>query len=308
MSSSVEKFLGKLGLSDLAEISRREQQLLYDGEHAVESPFDVFIRNTTQKENTAQTLAAMMLRQEGSKQLEVLDIGTGEGIFHIKLVKHLHALGLQTPVRFHLLDPKAHYAVRLRGVATSLSEQYPSYKANVILSSWEDFMPENYEVKSFDRIVCSHTIYHFKREEFQHQFSKMTETLSPSGKLYVVARCRDEVYEFINNFYTVTTGRPFIDVTIEDAMPALQAVAREKALTLREVSSHAEVVLPFQTNPEDAQTIVGFFLRAPWKDISDTVREQIMSRFNHKDSKLHQMDCIVELSHGPGEAKGFDSH
>ena len=185
----------------------------------------------------------------------------------------------------------------MKGIARAFEERYPeSYRSTFIHSKWEDFNPERYGITQFDIVFCSHTIYHLDPKEFLIQFNRMVNLLKPNGRLFIVARrSGDDAYRFMLTYYEAATGKNFNEITIETAYYPLDVISRRYGLRLQQELSEAWVDLPFRTNPADAQTIVGFFLRRSWAKIPVDVRESIMVNYGQQDARLNQTDGIIVL-------------
>jgi hypothetical protein len=276
---------------------QKELRGLYGGlRFEGESSFDVFLRYSNQKEILASRIVEIINQHFAKQTIHIFDIGVGEGTFHAKLVKFLMQNGNSRQVQFDLLDPNAIHSIELKGQKIGFEQIFPAqYLARIHHSTWEEY-DDSQEQGKTDVVICSHTIYHLKPEEFKTDFKKMIGLLSPAGLLFIIARFPDEPYEFIKRFYEKATNKPFNEITIEDALPIIDEIVKEdNSIHYQLLHCDAKVQLPFRTDPEDAHTIVGFYLRRKWMKIPKNVRKDIVKFALGNNIIFNQNDGIVIL-------------
>lgn len=278
-----------------------EQRLLYLAHGRKDTPFDTFLKYTNQKEEAGRVLADMMASSNGT-DLRMLDIGAGEGELHVQILNNIHKSWPYMKLDVTFVEPKDNQRENLKGmIKTAQTFLKGGYQGRVMNEgTWEEAGPQ-LKGQVFDRILCAHTIYHFPSDTFEQHFNSMADLLSENGRMYVVARQKDEVYKFIKKFFQGSTGRQFNEITIDDARSALEKIALERGFIMQERTSHAQVVLPFDTAPEDARQIVGFYLRKPWEEIPKKVRTKIWNYLIGEKTapfnrSLNQLDGIIELA------------
>ncbi len=279
----------------------RDAPLYARPETGQEAPFEVVLRHSTQKPILAVELADRLSRLDGGNKLAILDIGSSKGTLIAMLAGRLTRGGFDKRIQFSLLEPDESSVQNLRLYAEAIQDGSGGrVSSDVIQSGWEEFRPEKY-----DAIICSHVIYHFDPRRFQELFLKMVSALKPEGHLFVSARERggNDVYRLIQDYKTRATGESFNEITIEDAVPALESIVRaDPLLTIEQNPLYATVVLPFASQPEDAQTIVAFFLQRPsWGDLPPQVREGILHDYGGSDSVLTQADRLVDIIRLPAD-------
>lgn len=279
----------------LTEI-RRDTQLYSRPEGGREAPFEVVLRYSTQKEQLAEKLAGRISSLEGGDKLEILDIGSSKGTLIAKLAGQLRAKRFTKQIQFSLLEPDESSVQTLRSYAEAIRDTSGGKLVSTIIQrGWEEFKPGTY-----DAIICSHVIYHFNPRRFRELFLKMVNALKPGGRLFVSAREHEgnEVYHLIEKYKTLATGESFNEITIKDAMPALESIVNDDpSLSIKQQELRGEATLPFKQNPEEAKTIVAFFLqRGSWKELPLSVRRGVLGDYGGKDSVLTQLDRLVEIT------------
>lgn len=257
-----------------------------------EAPFETFRRYSAQPRQTAEMLASYINREllGGEQSLDILDIGAGDGMFVKLLTDRLRGYGKSTPIHFWWLEPNTEYAdyLALRGAMLTAP-----LSATVVNTSWEEYEAE----RQYDAILLSHVLYYFADENFIAPFEKMISHLKPGGRLFVVARTKDEDYHFLRLFFKRATGQPFNEKTIEDAEKALRQIREKQEGPHWKVErrySRSHIVFPFATNETDAGNLVTFYLRFPWHEIDEEVREEIRKYITEKKyGQLQEIDCII---------------
>jgi SAM-dependent methyltransferase len=262
-----------------------------------EAPFEVVLRYSTQKQVLAEELAGRISSLDGGKELAVLDIGSSKGTLIAMLAGRLMKGGFDKRIQFSLLEPDGSSVQTLRSYAEAIRDgSGGKFSSHVIQSGWEEFKPGKY-----DAIICSHVIYHFDPRRYRELFLKMVRALKPGGRLFVSAREGEgnDVYRFIQKYKTLATRESFNEITIADAVPALESiVSADPSLRMEQKKLYATVTLPFASHPTDAKTIVAFFLqRASWADLPAPIRKGITHDYGGKDSVLAQNDRLVEITH-----------
>lgn len=296
----LETLLKVVGFRGGEEVRRR---ILYRAEKG-ESLFDIFLRYSNQKRILAKWLSRRFSEMAGRRTLEVLDIGTSKGTLMMMLAGRLIALRIPNPINFHFIEPDETSVVSLKERAEALEDITRNHhRTRILQTTWEDFRPDQDEVSRFDVVICSHTIYHFPRHEFPSIFKKMTAVLKPRGQLFVIAREKDDIYQFIQRHYTAATGKPFNEITIHDAIPVLEGITKDDpSLVMQYDTVRASATFPFASNVKHAQALAGFFLQRPWHRIPTVVQTGIMGEFDATDVRLPQIDGVITITKAHAEA------
>lgn len=277
-------------------ISRRDAQLYTRPEDRRYAPFEVVLRYSTQKQVLAEKLAARLNNLNDDDKLDVLDIGSSKGTLIAMLAGQLREKRFNKKIQFSLLEPDASSVKTLKLYAEAIRDgSAGKFSSTVIQRGWEEFNPGTY-----DAIICSHVIYHFNPRRFEELFLKMIHALKPGGRLFVSAREQEgnEVFRFIHENKARATGETFNEITIADVLPALESiVSADSSLSIKQNQLQAEVTLPFASKPEEAKTIVAFFLqRGSWSDLPYSVRRGVLHDYAGRDSILSQFDRLVEIT------------
>jgi SAM-dependent methyltransferase len=278
-------------------ISRRDPYLYTRPEDGREAPFEVVLRYSTQKQVLAKKLAERLRSLDGGNELEILDIGSSKRTLIAMLAGQLREKHFNKQIQFSLLEPDESSVQTLKFYAEAIRDiSGGKFSSTVIQRGWEEFKPGKY-----DAIICSHVIYHFDPRRYGELFLKMVSALKPGGRLFVSEREQEgnDVFRFIHENKTRATGEPFNEITITDAIPALESiVSADSSLRMKQNQLEAKVTLPFASSPAEARTIVAFFLqRGSWSELPNSVRRGIMHDYGGRDSELAQLDRLVEITH-----------
>ena len=265
---------------------------LYAGK---EASFEVMARHSNQKEILALELARRISERNNKQNLKILDIGTSRGTLFGLLSGILKHLGFMQ-VAFTLVEPDKDSVNMLQPYARGIvdSSVINKFSIEIVQRKWEQFDPDLY-----DEIICAHMIYHLDPEMYDTLFLKMIKALKPNGRLFIIAREKEDnqAFNFIQHIKTLS-GEQFNEITIQDALPALRSiVAVDASLSMEEDRVEAKVDLPFQSNQKEAQAVVAFFLqRGSWNELSAETQTDIMNSYGNSDIQLTQPDRIVTIT------------
>lgn len=282
-----------------------QRRVLYEFEVTELSPFDAFLAQSSQKTVDAINVAAMIAEANGiqtGQPFTFIDIGTGGGELHAKFVRHMSPISQRTPTYYCLVEPGRDHIRKLYGFIGGIRESTSNYEATIVPTEWENFDMDRWQgfdvggrlEKQFNIAICSHTHYHFDPSRFGELFGKMMDVLKPGGKLYVVARTKEDwAYQFMSKYRPLLTGKPYDDPTIDDADVALQSVPHASR---RERIVSPTLRVPFASEPDLAHKIVEFYLRVPWEELPVDIRDDIEATYGGRDWEFSQSDKIIELT------------
>jgi hypothetical protein len=284
---------------------RDEVKIFQFGTPEGRSPFDIFLQYSNQKRKLAALEAKLLLESNGSQRKTLVDIGTSKGTLWMMLAGELQKQGYVNPIHAHLIEPDAASVRALRERVEGIRDYtHGQITSTVHHTNWEDFDPAVIG-GPVDAVLCAHTIYYFPTGKYPQLFGKMigmvrgAEPGHNPGKVIVAARTEDPIFHFIRNFFQDATGEPFNEKTINDASSVLlPSVAGSPGLTYDFHKSHAEVIFPWESDPEAAQKLVGFFLQRPWEEIPNPVIDRIQRSFfdgEPQDISIPQIDGVIEI-------------
>jgi cyclopropane fatty-acyl-phospholipid synthase-like methyltransferase len=245
-----------------------------------ESPFEVFLRYTNEKDASAQQLAAIF--SDTGRGARILDIGAGNG-------EHLDLILRQTAglidAHFTLLDRSPHMA---RCLEEKFASKLPENRLSIRCAAFEDFSTN----ERYDVVLAAHLFYQIPRENWQRQLERMTDLLQSNGKLAVVARKQDDSYYFKVAFKPRLFGDDFLPITIDDILQRLPPNANYAA----QYSAKSELNIPISTRPKDAQAIMSFYLGKPWHEIPSDIQQDALNFVQDRDGIFIQEDGIAVIT------------
>jgi 2-polyprenyl-3-methyl-5-hydroxy-6-metoxy-1,4-benzoquinol methylase len=259
---------------------------LYARTESGAAPFEVVLRYSTQKQILAKELATRFSSLDGPNDLAILDIGSSKGSLIAMLAGQLSKEGFGKQIQFSLLEPDASSVQNLQLYAEAIRDgSGGKFSSDIIQRGWEEFKPGKY-----DAIICSHVIYHFDPRRYQELFLKMVRALKPDGRLFISAREGEgnDIFQFIQKYKIRATGESFNQITITDAVPALESIVNaDPSLRMVQTQLHATILLPFASKPADAKTMVAFFLQRPsWADLPAAIHRGVLHDYKGKDSSI----------------------
>lgn len=244
--------------------------------------FEVFLSHTTQKEASAAKLADLLgvaIKPNG----KLLDIGAGNGEF---LAQTLSQMQGAEDFDVTLVEPS-------EDLSNQLSERFSAIVADRRLHVAPGGFDELSEGQvAYDIILASHLFYHFPRRKWEAELRRMLSLLSDDGKLIVILRGKDDVYEFMSTMKPLLFADYDPDKTVTmDSL--LEFWPQESRSTLAMHAVDATLTVPLEDNPQDAIAIIEFYLRADWDSIPAEIQQKCLDFVRQKGNVLQQKDVIA---------------
>ncbi|HTE57322.1 MAG TPA: class I SAM-dependent methyltransferase [Verrucomicrobiae bacterium] len=245
-----------------------------------ESPFETFLRYTNQKEMSAKQLSNVL--QALGSESNILDLGAGNGEY---LSLALSRMENVEDIRLTLVEPSTDLVRQLKGRFDVI---LPGANVTIAPSDLDNFSSN----EKFDAIIAAHLFYHIPRSSWPQQLEKMLSLLKPQGRLIIVLRDKDDAYMFKMKFKPLLSDKSFSAMTIDDVVSALPNINK---LRITRHVSESELKIPIDSNPEDTESIVEFYLNKQWPDIPVVIQQAALGFIRSKHGLIQQLDCIAVI-------------
>lgn len=241
---------------------------------------ETFLKYTSEKEKSSAVLANLLRKLLNRDNLNLLDIGSGNGEYLRLSLNKIRARRLKR-VSITLLEPSKDLIKRLRLIA----KQFPPYaEVEINPSTFDDFVPSN----SFDVILALHLP--FARDVLPRIYKRMLDMLNSDGCLVVVLRKNDDIHEFRSTFKSRLMKESYHSLTIDSALDIFYELAKTRSIEVSTCSANSELHLPIAGNMRDVISIVEFFLNKRWGEYPKDIQEDILSYIERKKGILLQTD------------------
>lgn len=240
-----------------------------------QTPFETFLKYTNQKANSARKLADI-INQEPPEMISLLDIGSGNGEF---LEQIISSVGPVKQFNMTLIEPS-------QDLFNTLQARFKDRSTEVINTTFDAFKI----TQKYDVIIAAHLFYHFPGDEWASLLQRMIDLLNPKGKLLIVLRDKDDVYEFKMKFKPLLFNEAFQASTIDDLLADLPS----NIDVIKEAVS-SQLTIP-ENNEADFESIVEFYLNKNWKDIQPNIQQEIRQYASDKHFQLKLTDGIGVVS------------
>lgn len=250
-----------------------------------ETPFETFLKYTDEKERSSKVLAEILKRNINKKQIDFLDIGTGNGEY-LRMV--LDKAKLPCSIKLILLEPSKDLVVELKKEI----QKFPNGKGTMIVqNAWEDYQTE----KKFDVILASH-LYHIRKEDYYSQLKKMLNRLKDDGILIFIMRNIDDPYDFKMSFKPRLFGEQFRVKILNEATDVFNQISKkEMPLKIERYESISELHIPYKKSRQDAISIIEFYLNKYWEEIPIKLQKEIMGYIAEKRGLFKQIDGLAVI-------------
>lgn len=241
-----------------------------------ETPFETFLRYSDEKEQSASKLAEVLV-ESMRPGMHMLDIGTGNGEY---LELFLSKVGIPDDIRLTLVEPSFDLSRQLQD---RFIRRLHRQNLNVVSSSLDNYATD----ERFDLILMSHLFYHIPAPERREQIERAQSMLAPSGKLVVVLREKDDVYDFKMAFKPKLFSPDFRALTLDDILALIPDRESVRAM------SDSILRVPLDEQPSDAAAILSFFLDKEWDAVPAEIQEAAMAFVRERNGVLHLRDGIA---------------
>lgn len=246
-----------------------------------ETPFEVFLRYTDEKENSSAQLAKIL--QETANGSSILDIGTGNGEY---LSLALTKVKDFSDIRLTLIEPSVDLVKQLH---PRFDRFMPRISTNVVCVGLDDFSSD----EKFDVVLASHLFYHIPRDTWPQQLEQTLSFLKPNGRLIIVLREEDDAYAFKMAFKPLIFSKDFKALVIGDVLAALPAT---NTFDIARYSVASTLKIPIDKNIDDTISIIEFYLNEHWKNIPKPIQTDALNFIKAKDGTFKQRDGIAVIS------------